>query len=118
MSQARLPKFLEDLDPEIFLSDNYVVLDFEIDTSHGDYGNPIHSANQLLLASWKTSKGHTKAQCGNEYADWESLRQDIQQADFIVAHNAKYELGWLKRLGVDLRTVFAFDTQIAEYVLL
>ena len=42
----------------------------------------------------------------------------VEKADFIVAHNAKYELGWLRRCGIDLRKVFAYDTQIGEYVLL
>jgi hypothetical protein len=42
----------------------------------------------------------------------------IAQADFLVAHNAKYELHWLKRCGQDLRKLFVFDTKIAEYVLL
>ncbi|KKL10950.1 hypothetical protein LCGC14_2550700, partial [marine sediment metagenome] len=42
---------------------------------------------------------------------------DISTADFVVAHNAKFELGWLKRCGLNLRTVVVFDTLIAEYVL-
>ena len=40
-----------------------------------------------------------------------------EAADFIVAHNAKFELGWLRRCGVDLRKVITYDTMIAEYVL-
>jgi DNA polymerase-1 len=42
----------------------------------------------------------------------------IETADFIVAHNAKYEIGWLLRCGANLRQLFAFDTKLAEYVLL
>ena len=106
-----------------FFSDNYVVLDFETDTSHGDYGHPVHPDNGLLLACWKCGPGHPKArfglQCirGGEY-DMRLLLQDVEKADFIVAHQAKYELGWLARAGLDLRTVIPFDTKIAEYVLL
>jgi DNA polymerase I-like protein with 3'-5' exonuclease and polymerase domains len=112
-----LPAFLENLDPQIFWSDNYVVLDFETDTSHGDYGAPVHPANQLLLACWKVGpNGRMKAQWGGEY-DMGELLADIAKADFIVAHNAKYELGWLKRAGADLHKLFAFDTKLAEYVL-
>jgi DNA polymerase I-like protein with 3'-5' exonuclease and polymerase domains len=112
-----LPKFLNDLDPEIFLTDNYLVLDFEVDTSHGDYGSPIHDANKLLLACWKQAGGATQANWGGEF-EQARLLAAIERADFVVAHAAKYELGWLKRMGVDLRKVFAFDTMIAEYVLL
>lgn len=121
-----LPSFLQNLDPSIYLSDNYVVLDFEIDTSHGDYGNPVHADNQMLLASWKPGPDHAwsrawgptmKSTWGSEYELGELL-DDIKAADFLVAHNAKYELGWLKRAGLDLRNVLIYDTKIAEYVLL
>lgn len=120
-----LPKFLADLDPNAYWSDNYVVLDFEIDTGHGDYGNPVHSNNVMLLGVWKLGKGHpcvgpmSFRVWGDEYnEDWKYLRDDIAKADFVVAHNAKYELGWLIRLGVDPRKVFVFDTRLAEYTLL
>jgi DNA polymerase I-like protein with 3'-5' exonuclease and polymerase domains len=53
---------------------------------------------------------------GSEY-DLGQLTEAIRRADFIVAHNAKFELGWLKRCGIDLRKVVVFDTMIAEYVL-
>lgn len=112
-----LPKFLKDLDPALFLTDNYLVLDFEVDTSHGDYGSPIHDANKLLLACWKMAGSATQAHWGGEF-EQARLLAAIERADFVVAHAAKYELGWLKRMGVDLRKVFAFDTMIAEYVLL
>jgi DNA polymerase I-like protein with 3'-5' exonuclease and polymerase domains len=36
----------------------------------------------------------------------------------MVAHQAKYELMWLRRCGLDLAKVITFDTKIAEYVLM
>jgi DNA polymerase-1 len=36
----------------------------------------------------------------------------------VVAHNAKFELGWLKRCGLDLRSVRCYDTMLGEWVLL
>jgi DNA polymerase I-like protein with 3'-5' exonuclease and polymerase domains len=101
-------------------SDNYVVLDFEIDTSHGDFGAPVHPDNKMLLACWsiQTAVGRVqKIRWGSEY-DMGELVQDILSADFLVAHNAKYELGWLKRCGMDLHDATVFCTQIAEYCLL
>lgn len=119
-----LPKFLADLNPLIYLSDNYVVLDFEVDTSHGDFGSPIHSDNQLLLSAYRLGPSHprrtddrTVARWGGEF-DQRPLLDAIAEADFIVAHHAKYELGWLDRCGLDLHNVLAFDTALAEYVLL
>lgn len=126
--RGSLPKFLADLDPNIYFSNNYVVLDFEVDTSHGDHGNPVHPDNQLLLACWRYGSGHPDRLSGrrrsDNYSRWGSefdqsdLVDAVSKADFIVAHNAKYELGWLRRCGMDLRKLFPFDTQIGEYVLL
>jgi DNA polymerase I-like protein with 3'-5' exonuclease and polymerase domains len=126
--QRSLPKFLTDLNPEIFLSNNYVVLDFETDTSHGDYGHPVHKDNQLLLACWNAGPGHpwnnllhrstsVKCEWGNEL-EQSNLLHAISLADFLVCHGCKYELGWLKRMGADLRQILVFDTMLGEYVLL
>jgi DNA polymerase-1 len=117
-----LPKFLRELDPNLFLSNNYVVLDFETDTTGGHYGNPIIAENGLILACWKRGPDHPRGQdrvChwGDEFS-MANLLRDISEADFFVAHNAKYEFGWLNRSGADLRELIAFDTKLAEYVLL
>lgn len=120
-----LPKFLQELDPQVYWSDNYVVLDFEVDTSHGDYGNPIHHDNQLLLGCYRLGAGHpdfhnqpgTTAVWGDEFSQGQLLAV-IEKAQFIVAHRAKYELGWLRRCGADLRQLLPFDTELGEYVLM
>ena len=104
--------------PDLYTG-TYVTLDFEIDTSHGDYGHPVHPKNGMLLACWKDAEGTPKHAWADEFALPESgLFEDIAKADFLVAHNAKYELGWLARCGLDLHTVKVFDTKLAEYVLL
>ena len=100
-----------------YFSDNYVTLDFEVDTSFGDFGHPVHKENRLLLASWKQGRnGRVVSQWGDELHQ-EKLLKTIEAADFIIAHNAKYELGWLTRCGLDLHDVLVFDTKLAEYVL-
>lgn len=103
--------------PEVYNSDNYVVVDFEIDTSHGDYGHAVWPDNGLLLASWRVAGQPVQSSWNSEFSQ-DKLLRDVEAADFIVAHNAKYELGWLKRCGLDITEVIVFDTQIAEYVLL
>lgn len=78
----------------------------------------------MLLGVWKNGPGHAASGAvarvwGDEYSKrWESLRTDIAASDFVVAHNAQYEVAWLIRLGVDPRKVFVFDTRLAEYTLL
>ena len=111
-------KTLTSLDESIYASENYVVLDFETDVSHGDYGHPVHPDNGLVLACWRKGGERQIQSCfGGEFSQ-DKLLADIEAAEFLVAHNAKYELGWLRRCGVDLHDVVVFDTKIAEYVLL
>ena len=111
---------LEDMMDRYMAPRSYVVLDFEIDTSHGDFGHPVWPKNQMLLACWTVvwpdGTREEKVQWGNEYA-MEELVRDVEQTDLLIAHQAKYELGWLKRCGLDLHKVLVFDTKIAEYVL-
>jgi DNA polymerase I-like protein with 3'-5' exonuclease and polymerase domains len=104
-------------DELVYCSGTYVTLDFETDTSHGDFGHPVHPKNGMLLACWKDIHGVKKHVWGDEFS-LSALLADIEEADFIVAHNAKYELGWLQRAGLDLHDVKVFCTKLAEYVLL
>lgn len=81
--------------------------------------------NRLLLACWQESDDHgnfpkiprSKCTLGGEN-DQEELLRAIRRADFLVAHNAKFELQWLKRCGLDLRAILVWDTMLAEWVLL
>lgn len=119
-----LPDFIAYPDPGRYFTDNYVVLDFETDTSHGDFGHPVFEDNQLLLACWTLGPGHPAFEeegkvysvWGNEYM-MQSLVDHLNAALLLVAHNAKYELGWLTRCGFDIGSVLVFCTKVAEYVL-
>jgi len=113
-SLAELPQHVASPNPSIYWSNNYVVLDFETTTVLK--GSPVSEDNNIVLACWTTGEGKTKSKRGNEYEQAELLK-DIEAADFIVAHNTKFELGWLRRCGIDLHKVVTFDTMIADYVL-
>jgi len=120
----QLPWFIADPNPHHLLTDNYVCLDFEIDTSYGDYGHPVHPSNQMLLACWSLGPEHPAFEedgkvytvWGNEY-QLEMLLAHLSVTEMLVAHNAKYELGWLLRCGFDIGSVLVFCTKISEYVL-
>src|SRR5579859_3658751 len=110
-----LPWFIEQLDPRVYLSDDYLVVDLETDTGAGaqNYGHARHAANHILLACWKTAGGQMQRCWGNELEQG-ALSDAISAAKFVVAHNAKYELGHFKRMGIDLRKVLVYDTKLAE----
>jgi DNA polymerase I-like protein with 3'-5' exonuclease and polymerase domains len=112
-----LPAHLRFPDPDIYRSDNYTVLDFE--TTNEDFGNAVNPDNKLILSGWLRPNGDKptgRYKFGGEY-NQELLVTDIESSDFIVAHNAKFELGWLKRCGWDIASKPVWCTQIAEYVI-
>jgi len=109
-----LPKFLTEPDPEIYRSENYVVVDFE--TTNIEKGTPLNDDNKLVLAAWWTPTGGMKYKWGGEFEQQELIAA-CEAADFIVAHNAGFELGWLRRCGLKLEETLVWCTQIADYVI-
>ncbi len=110
---SEIPHWISNPIPNIYLGDNYLVLDFE--TSIIDFGSALNKRNTLVCAAWKY-QGKMKCTFGNEYQQSDLLR-DIEECDFLVCHNAKFELQWLQRCGLDLRKIIIYDTQIGEYVI-
>lgn len=116
-----LPWFIEDpaealnryLNPRCF-----VVVDFE--TNNKEFGSALNPDNHIVLTCWDVVYADGTVQnkhvWGDEY-ELAELEADIKQADFVVAHNAKFELQWLKRCGMELRDILVFDTFLAEWVL-
>lgn len=115
----KLPWFLGSKALDVYLLPNrYIALDLE--TTNLERGSALNPDNRLLLACWDIVESDgtitRKSTWGDEY-DMSELEEDIRSADFIVAHNAKFELQWLKRCGIELRDVLVFDTFLAEWVI-
>lgn len=120
---TKLPNHITNPNPEVYNGENYLVLDFET-TVHGK-GLGLYEENRIVLACWSVGRDHPRA---SEYGDdtvrrWASeyelgdLVRDCNEAEFVVCHNAKFELQWLARCGLDLSTVVVYDTMLGEYVL-
>ena len=111
-----IPKFVTNPNPDLFMSDNYLVFDFE--TTNLDKGDPLNENNHIILIAWQRNVDERGAFVRHpEPRHIERFLEEVERADFIVAHNAKFELGWLKRLGIGLEKTLPFCTQLAEYVL-
>jgi len=110
-----IPSFITNPSPEIYLSDNYLVLDVENTIREGLVGakNP---ANELLYTYIQTPKTGYREIEGSELELSRYLTM-FYEVDFIVAHNAKYELQWLQRAGLKTENILIYDTMIGEYVL-
>lgn len=131
LSSPSLPEWIANPNPEIYFSDNYIVLDFE--TYGGSFGDAGDPEAGIVLAAWLDGLEYVgqreseelragvpagiHSAIGGEYEQAELLAR-IRSADFIVAHNSKFELRWLNRMGCDPRKLLPYCTQIGEYVLL
>ena len=114
-----LPYFLTTDDPaSIYLNGSYVALDFEAD-SEGK-GSPLVESNDLILACWSVYRDGVEVKRKHIFGgiyDMQELIDDIHSVDFLLAFNAKYELGWLKRCGMELRDVLVYDPMLGQWVL-
>jgi DNA polymerase I-like protein with 3'-5' exonuclease and polymerase domains len=108
-----LPSFVSNPDPSVYLSDNYVVLDFE--TTNVEKGTALNEDNRLVLAEW-FHKGRWHYVYGGEL-DMGKLVHACNESDFLVAHNAKFELQWLDRCGFDIGSKPVWCTYVAEWVI-
>jgi DNA polymerase I-like protein with 3'-5' exonuclease and polymerase domains len=112
-----IPQFIANPDPSIYFSDNYLVLDFEVEVNDNRFGSAIDDRNHLVLACYSRGGGAIRHRFGSEF-DQAELKRAVEDADFIVGHNLKYEYAWLNRMGIDTSQILGFDTMLAEYVLL
>lgn len=88
-------------------------MDFE--TTNLDKGSALNPKNKLLLATWSTPEGSFH-KWGSEYEQYELLAA-IANADYLVAHNGKFETQWLQRCGYVCSELLLYDTLLADYVL-
>lgn len=112
MDNTKLPAHVANPDPNIYLSDNYLVLDVETTTL--DFGAATNPENELLLIV-AGAQGKYKKSKGNELEQAEILKM-VEDADFLVMQNAKFDLQWLIRCGVDPTQVVIYDTMLGKYI--
>lgn len=110
-----LPTFIRDPNPEIYLSDNYAVIDFE--TTNLDKGSFHNKENHVVSVSiFDNSTGTYETEMCNEF-EVQDVIGDLSRFDYWVAHNSSFEWGWLWRSGYDFGSSLSACTQLAEYTI-
>lgn len=106
---AQLPNFITHPNPDIYLSENYLV--FDLETTNKNKGDARVGDNRIIDMYCYSNR------TDDEILDIEELKEELFKVDFIVAHGAKFEIKWLIRSGVDVSKLLFYDTLLGEFVL-
>jgi DNA polymerase I-like protein with 3'-5' exonuclease and polymerase domains len=90
---------------------NVLTLDYET-TTH-ENGNFHSNKNKAVCLGFKVGGGYTFCKFVLPHGNEDLLKYNV---DLVVAFNAKFELGWSRRLGYELPKA-VWCCQLAEYVL-
>lgn len=96
----------------------FLALDLETDSEQK--GSALVDSNDIVLACWSIYEDGVEVKRKHVFGgiyDMGELSQDLSSVDFLLAFNAKFELQWLKRCGVELRDVLVYDPMLAQWVL-
>jgi DNA polymerase I-like protein with 3'-5' exonuclease and polymerase domains len=96
-------------------------LAFDVETTNLEFGDARNAGNRVVCVSWQEGKGNSFGKIRSIYGplgDAKEFWAALERADFLVAHNAKFEAHWLWRHGYDPTDRFWYDTMLGEWVLL
>lgn len=100
-------------------------LGFDVETSsiprHYPYNEGSFLVNVCLCDTTGWSKvytfNHQDVEDVNQAYCIEQIQEQINNSHRLVAHNAKFDLLWMRRLGIDYSHCDLFCTQVADYLL-
>jgi DNA polymerase I-like protein with 3'-5' exonuclease and polymerase domains len=100
----------------------YLVIDTENSGAQRNKAHPFDPRNTLLLLGLRSSNGSSIFDIGYSGLPYgahiNATREQINACDLIVGFNLKYDLHWLRRMGIEIpRGVKVWDCQLAEFIL-
>ena len=86
----------------------------DVETTISSKGNAFDETNVLVLGGYGTDTIYYKFLSN----DVERIQECISQAKLIILFNAKFDLHWCKRIGVNFNVRLPiWDCQLAEFIL-
>lgn len=91
-----------------------LIIDIECTTSNK--GNPFDQTNKMVCFGIKNSYG---IDIGYNLTPRfiRLLQQTINRAEFLVGFNIKFDLHWLRTIGIDISKVKVWDCQLGAFIL-
>jgi len=110
MTHPLSPKVLS---RRLYREGRWMVFDFE--TTNINYGSAMEPDNRVVMVAWKV-RGEKVRYYYGDLLEAKAFWADLERADYLVAHNAKFEALWLHRYGLDITERVWYDTLLGEYV--
>jgi len=88
---------------------------FDLETTNVNFGSALEEGNRVVMVAWKM-RGERPRYFYGSLLEARDFWEDLERADYLVAHNAKFEALWLRRLGYDITSRLWYDTMLGEYV--
>jgi DNA polymerase I-like protein with 3'-5' exonuclease and polymerase domains len=90
------------------------VLILDVETTISNKGNAFDKTNKLVCVGVRDKYGNT----GIWYEDgFHYTQEEIDKSDLIVGFNIKFDLHWLRNIGIDISKIKVWDCQLAEFLL-
>ena len=90
------------------------VFALDVETTVSNKGNAFDSTNQFILGAIGTDTTYINYTVSN----WDSIRSYINTSKLVVLFNAKFDLHWMRNLGLDINPRLSiWDCQLAEFIL-
>jgi DNA polymerase I-like protein with 3'-5' exonuclease and polymerase domains len=90
----------------------------DVETTTSNSGNPFDTTNLLVQVGIKTVNKFSNTYYKQAIVDnLDKIQEAIDKATFLVLFNAKFDLHWLRHLGINFKHKRIWDTQIGEFIL-
>lgn len=94
---------------------NILILDVE--TTISNKGNPFDTTNKLICVGYKFLEMKAWDVYVGEIGWQQTIQDAINNADLLVGFNIKFDLHWLRKVGIDFSDKRIWDCQIGEFLL-
>lgn len=90
------------------------IIPLDVETTTLDKGSPYNKNNKLVavgLGDYLTYKDFPEGKNLHE------RKQEIVDSYILVGHNIKFDIAWLRRIGINFDKSIVRDTQLAEFII-
>lgn len=93
------------------------MLTFDLETTNRTKGSALDATNNVVMVAWSEDDEREVHTHYGGLMEATEFWKAWDRHDVVLCHNAKFEMHWMKRFGVDIHTRKWHDTMLAERVI-